>query len=1261
MSNSNEQILDHLALETRPRWRGPMFWLGAFVLLLILLLVMAPSIATQSTIVDYAISRIVPADTAVVSVQSVRAGWFAPLKITGLRVLDGTGNPLIEAERIEGNRTLLQLLKNSSDLGMIVVQRPTVHLQLRDDGSNLEDTITKLMAGMSTTPSEATPSQPSALAAKLKLIDASVIATEIASVEAPGTATAPSSPSSSSAPNSSPSWTISGLNAVASLPATIEEDWIVEGAGTLNGQAFSFTADTPLSLATEAWPLGPTGRFTMNADRLPLSPLRYASMRSGQPIQSLDGTMSVNATATWKATTNSQIPALLAVGSATVRDLRMTETSLIGDDVLTLATATITTKANIQDDVVTLQQCDFQSDFGNASLQTAARLEHLSDPNAILDVIRKQQLTTNGRLDVAQLSKALPQTLKIRDDVEVASGVVTWNLNSTVSQTATSDGQATATNATPNSPAAVTRWSGALQTEDVQILRSGQPIDWRFPLTMHFAVTDAEEIELENLTAQSDFFSVIGSGKLREGSFQARADLERLVFQLSQVVDTSDIYVRGQMHAYLKWTETEANQLSIDARSKLSQFVMTQNEQMLWQEEELTAMLAATATLDGQNVQSLDAARFDVVSAGDFMVAQLQQPVANPDVNCSLPVAGRLQGDLSSWFARLQPLGIVEGWEVSGKVDATTQVTANQRGVAVHRLTADMSDFRALTDGIAIIEPTVRMETAGTVDLTTFACRFPNATIASQTVSLGAHNVSVDMEPNFVVAGDIGYQADIERLMNYMPADPEQPATQQISGIAAGRVQVRSQGETSNFQLDGKIENLRVVDLSTPAPGLAPGGPAAATSTVTWQEPEVTLIANGQYNAVQDQLQLQDAIVSGQAISLNVNGTASQVSVAPVVDITGDYNYNLEGLTALLGDVLGPDISLTGTHQQQFIAKGPIFPEVPTAAQRVSEDFVASAGAGWQSANAYNIPLGPTQVDAKLAGGVMKLGPLEVAVGEGILRAAPVVFLNTEPMWMTLEPQTIADRVRITPEMTGAWMKYIAPLLADATNAEGTFSVGVTKAEIPLMDPTAGQVEGEFIIHGGALGPGPLATQFIELASNVKRMIGKGDSRITDPTNTWVELSPQQVTFQVAENRVYHEGFEMRVDGVPIRTRGSVGMLDESISVMADVPIMDEWIDGTPALRGLRGQIISIPVSGTTSNPRLDQQALARISTQLARSAATGYIQDQLGGKLQEKLGNKLQQELGAGSIDEAIGGAQEKLNNSIQNEIGKQLNKLFK
>ena len=1213
MSTVNEQLKAHFEDELKPRRRGWLFWLFVLFLGLIVLVLLAPTILTRTSARDWLLAKVIPSDTAVVSVRDMQVGWFSPMKIEGLRVLDAEGKPLAEVERIEGDRSLFSLANNSSDIGSLVVTDPTLHLQLRADGSNLEDTIAKLTSSEEE-PAEPESSEPSALAAHVRVVNAKVIAVD----ETTGT-----------------TWNVDDLNALAILPPTTSAEWIVETDGKLDGQPFAVKMKTPMGMANEKWPLGPTGEAQLAAEALPLAPLRYAALRSGQPVEELFGTLTVNAGANWAPESGADIPKLNAAANIRTDNLKLAAESLIGRDVLQLASANIETKASIAHDIVTLENCDLQSDFGTASLKTVANLTKLSDPNAIVQTLRNQQLQTMGQLDVAALARALPHTMKIRDDVHIASGRVGWNVQSQVAA------------------GVPTRWTGAMQTADVKIVRDEQPIDWQFPLEVNFAVTDGQEIELENVTARSDFFSLVGSGKLRGGTLQAQADLERLVYQLSQVIDVSDVYVRGQMLANVKWLETQPNQLKLDASTKLSKFVMTQYEKVVCQEDELNTMLTGKATLDGQSIASLDEARFDIVSAGDFLVAQLQGAVAKPDANATWPVVCRLKGNLATWMARLKPFGIADGWEIGGEIDTTTQVTANQRGVAVQSLQANVQQLSAVSDGIRVIEPIVQIETAGTVDLTTMACRFPTATIASQSVSLGANDVSVDMDPHFVVAGNIGYKADIERLMNYIPPDPANPANQRISGLAVGQVRVQSNEQTSSFQLDGNIENLRIDDLGLNASSPQTGQAVQQGPSVLWQEPSLAMKATGSYDAIQDRLELQEANVTGRMLNLVANGSASQLATTPVVDFAGEYAYDLDGLMAVLGDMLGPDIKLTGQHRQQFSARGPIFPVVPSPRHRVADELVVKAGAAWQSATAYDVTLGSAQVDANLANGVLQVAPIEVAVGEGRARVAPTLHVNTEPLWMTMEPQVVADQIQITPDMTRKWMKYIAPLLADATHAEGRFSVALSKTEVPLMDPVAGNVNGEFTVHGGSLGPGPLATQFIQLASNIKRMIGKGESQITDPSKMWVELAPQTVAFSLQENRVYHEGFTMVIDGVTVRTRGSVGMLDESVAVMAEVPILDEWIDGTPALRGLRGQVVSIPVSGTTSRPQLDQRALAQVTTQIARSAATGYIQDQLGSKLKEKLGG--------GTVDEAIGGAQEKLNGAIQNEIGNALNKLFK
>ena len=1195
--------------QREPKKRRGLFFWGVIALIVILLVVLlAPTIVTRTSAREYLLAKAIPKDAASVSVQKMNAGWFTPVQIEGLQVLDAAGKPLVDVAKASCDRTLLQLAKDYTDLGNITVDSPTVHLSLRPDGSNLEDTLAKLTEEYATETTDETAT--TMVAATIQVNDAQILAIE----EATGA-----------------QWALQQFNATASLPKAAAAEWVVKADGNLNGKPFAIETATPLGLATEAWPLGPTGNLKIVANQLPLDPLRYAALRSGQPIEHLTGFFSANASATWTPTANGtqqNLPKLEANGAVRADHLQLAAESLIGKDVLQLAGVQVDLNAQLENDVLNLQQCTLQSDFGRANLQTAMSLSHLSDPNAIIAAVRKQRLQSSGQIDVAAVTRTLPNTLKIHDDVQVANGQLVWNIESVPNHD--QQGQ--------------TRWSGKVETKEVQILRNQKPIEWEFPLTIDFAVLDGQEIEVENVLAESDFFKLSGHGKLREGSIQANANLERLVYEIGQVVDLGGLYVNGGMRSVAEWSETQPNQLRLNSKTLVNDFVMAQQEQLICKEKEFVAVVDTTATLDQQTVASLDSGRLEVTSANDVLVAELQSPVAKPSADSTWPVLCRVKGGIETWFARAKTLGVGQGWQAAGTIDATTLVHGNQRGIAVQKLVVDARNVEVVGEGIRMQEPVIQLESAGTFDLATFASRFPSTTLVSQTVAVSANNVSVDMEPHFVVAGDVGYRANIERLMSYTVTDPA-AATTRIAGEATGRLHLEAKTQTTTFQLTGDVANLLVEDLTANAT-------ASGERTPIWQEPKVSIETAGTYDAVQDQLKLDIARIVGKVVNLVAQGSATQLTSTPVVDVSGEYGYQLEGLLAIFRDMVGSDIQLTGNQTQRFAIQGPLFP-AENEKGLVSAQLMAQAGVGWDTADVYSMALGPTQVDTQLQQGQLRTSPVQLAIGEGQVNVSPTIHLNTDPLWMVLAPATVVDHVKITPEMTKTWMKYVTPLLADATNAEGAFSVSLSRAEIPLVDPMQSTIDGQFIVHGGALGPGPLATQFIELATQIKRLTGQGQSSIARSEGTWVDLGEQNVTFKVAENRVYHENFEMRIDGVPIRTRGSVGMLDESINVMAEVPILDKWIERTPALAGLKGQVISIPVGGTTSRPQLDRQALAQATRQIAQQAATGAIRNEVGKQLQKRLG--------VGTVQDAIGGTQEKLNNKLQDELSKGLNKLFK
>ena len=85
-----------------PRSRRMLFWCLTVLAVVLILVLLAPTILTRTSLRDYLLAKVVPPETAIVSMKSMNVGWFAPLKIEDLRVLDSQGLPLVEVAGIEG-------------------------------------------------------------------------------------------------------------------------------------------------------------------------------------------------------------------------------------------------------------------------------------------------------------------------------------------------------------------------------------------------------------------------------------------------------------------------------------------------------------------------------------------------------------------------------------------------------------------------------------------------------------------------------------------------------------------------------------------------------------------------------------------------------------------------------------------------------------------------------------------------------------------------------------------------------------------------------------------------------------------------------------------------------------------------------------------------------------------------------------------------------------------------------------------------------
>ena len=105
----------------------------------------------------------------------------------------------------------------------------------------------------------------------------------------------------------------------------------------------------------------------------------------------------------------------------------------------------------------------------------------------------------------------------------------------------------------------------------------------------------------------------------------------------------------------------------------------------------------------------------------------------------------------------------------------------------------------------------------------------------------------------------------------------------------------------------------------------------------------------------------------------------------------------------------------------------------------------------------------------------------------------------------------------------------------------------------------------------------------------------------------------------MANGRVFHDGLTLVTKEATLKTRGSVG-LDESLDLVIEVPIRDEWLAQNKSLSGLRGKSLHIPVRGSLTQPQID----ARVLESLARDAVAAPVEYLLENELQKGLNRLL-------------------------------------
>lgn len=1168
----------------------------------------APHLAARTGLRHAIVRAAAPRYQGELTVGSATFDWFSPVVLREIRAVGEDRQPLLEVKRVASDKSLGALMLNRASLGALVVEKPVLHLLVRDDGTNVEDALEQILSADSD----------QSLDCSVRIVDGAIEARKDAGGDGAPAAI----------------WRLHDLQARIASPKKNELRAKLTGlAEEARGTQGRIDAELWWKPSEEGWG---RGELAIEMSDAPLGIARELIRRLGHDAR-LAGRLSAAGKLTWEDGDDAAPDWSLEVAQASLRQFSLASPRFLGSDQLHIETLAGHGAVAWNDRRLAVQGVEAECELGRLQAHGTADWRTLKEHPHWTGRLAawSDDSRLSGELDLARLARVLPHTLRIREQTRITSGVISANLSC---QKAGEE----------------RRWQGVLSTANLSAVNNGKAVTWEKPIVVTASLRRAPDgLTLESIDCRSSFLEIAGRGDAASGDFVARGDLDRLAAELGQFVDLDPLRMAGKLELAGSWRQLADGRLEAKADAKIESLELAAPNWRPWREERLVMVASASGSYENQRLSRVDEGSLAIEAGEDKLHLRLTGPVASPGAAAIWPLECKLTGELATWLPRIQTVAPLEGWAVRGAVNLTASLTADSQRIEVQSATAQIDQLQARTQRLLIFEPRVNLEASGAWHRGTRVLTCPSATLRSATVALRGEQLAIGIgSASPTLAGAVSYRGDVFRLLNWLHLEAE-PPVRQWAGEFTGAVTVSRKEKSATIDWTTNFNNLALLERMTVRPAsFLSGAVQPGTVAPQWRpilrEPNVAIAAKAELLDDQPMVDCQSFTASGFGWSVESQGKLAWPSDSPRVDVQGRLRYDLAVISEKLRPLVGGEFRAEGQENRTFALRGPVWeliekPPVPSRPPSlvsnasaplapsyeqspekllvISRELTGDGAVGWTSASLYGVSLGPGALVGKLSQGVVLFDPLEASMGEGRLKVQPRIDFYRSPATIELASGRIAEQVAITPEMCHSWLKYVAPLAADATRAQGKFSLDLTTGSAPLSQPRLMTAAGVFTLHGADLGPGPLAEQILGIAHQIKALVERKPSATpVNISSEWLRLREQQIPFQVEQGRVYHQGLEVSAGDVVIRTQGAVG-LDQSLEILAEAPIQDHWIAKQPLLAGLKGQTLKIPIRGALTRPVLDNRALEDLSRQLVGSAAERLLQEELSKGLNRLLG----------------------------------------
>ena len=814
-----------------------------------------------------------------------------------------------------------------------------------------------------------------------------------------------------------------------------------------------------------------------------------------------------------------------------------------------------------------------------------------------------EEFHLTGEVNVARIAQMLPETLRLRQGLELQTGKVLLALDATTKN-------------------AEQQLAGKISTSQIAAVADGRPIVWDRPLEVDLKLrnTNAGPV-LDELAFRADFLLLWAQGTPDNATFKASCKLEALMTELNRFADLEGIRLAGRIDAGLTVRRLGPELVRGAASAIIKDFRFSVPSELpapAWEETRLILAGGGDFVSQPDQPRKLQNLSVRITAGEDELQVSQTAPVAWSDGWSGLAVSAEIRGNLANWQNRLRPFVSTAGWRLTGNLIATAKANISKQKMKLDQLAADFQNLNVQSAGVNLSESQAHVETQGEWAAESGTLRLPKTTWASPSLSLRADDVQFVTPPAGTsrTTGRVVFRGGAGKLSRWFGLQKALPAGMDLAGIASGQIDLILTNQAADANWNLLVENAALTQTNEiePPPGIG-FRPIANRGTspreVVWAENRLAFRGGGIYDFTRDRLELRQSQWEAPWLTLTAAGGIQELTTQGNANLTGSLTCNLPLLAERFPNTLGPNLQIAGSETRPFSVRGPLWGAA--ADQRVSNDLAAYANLPWQRISFYGLQAGASELRADLNLGTVQLGPLDVPIGRGRLKLKSHLPLNAPALALQIEKGPLLENIHLSPELCRSWIKYAVPVLGDSTQTEGQFSASLTnEGFIPLANPAAMTAAGQLAIASAQMKPGRLANAFLDVVKQIKSLVrGAPAGGVLPADQTLIRLDKQTINVQCANGRVYHQNLKMVVTDIPITTTGSVGF-DETLSLTAEIPIADDWLKQNRMLAGLKGRTLKIPVSGTLSQPVLDTRALFAALRQAAQNATGRFIEDEL-------------------------------------------------